>query len=111
MKHTDQMNIIDTILGETLPPNIKIERIVGGFRFYERAEVRDALRDLQRQGIVGVAFNPALHGLAHYADIDGLLGRLADLGPGIVAATASGRDRTSSSSSRSSAARRRGSWA
>ncbi|MBU3738258.1 MAG: 2-pyrone-4,6-dicarboxylate hydrolase [Rhodoferax sp.] len=40
---------------------------------------RDRLRDLQRQGIVGVAFNPALHGLAHYADIDGLLQRLAAL--------------------------------
>jgi len=40
----------------------------------------NGLRGLQRQGIVGVAFNPALHGLGYYADIDGLLARLADLG-------------------------------
>ena len=40
----------------------------------------DALRDLQRQGIVGVAFNPALHGLPYDADIDGLLARLAQAG-------------------------------
>ena len=39
-----------------------------------------ALRALQAQGIVGVAFNFALHGLAYYQDIDPLLGRLADLG-------------------------------
>ncbi len=36
-----------------------------------------ALRDLKQQGIVGVAFNPALHGLDYYADIDGMLARLA----------------------------------
>lgn len=38
------------------------------------------LKALQAQGIVGIAFNPSLHGLAYYADIDPLLGRLADLG-------------------------------
>lgn len=39
-----------------------------------------ALRALQHQGIVGVAFNPALHGLDYYADIDDLLARLAQAG-------------------------------
>jgi predicted TIM-barrel fold metal-dependent hydrolase len=39
-----------------------------------------ALRALQSQGIVGIAFNPSFHGLDHYHDIDGLLQRLADLG-------------------------------
>jgi len=38
-----------------------------------------ALKDLQAQGVVGVAFNAALHGLAHYGDIAPLLQRLADL--------------------------------
>ena len=38
------------------------------------------LKALQAQGVVGIAFNPALHGLAYYADIDGLLGHLATLG-------------------------------
>ena len=41
---------------------------------------RAALRALQAQGIVGVAFNCAFHGLAHYQDIDPLLARLAELG-------------------------------
>ncbi len=35
---------------------------------------------LQAQGVVGVAFNCALHGLPYYQDIDPLLGRLAELG-------------------------------
>ena len=39
-----------------------------------------ALRALQAQGVVGVAFNCALHGLAYYQDIDPLLSRLAELG-------------------------------
>ena len=39
-----------------------------------------ALRALQAQGIVGVAFNAAFHGLAYYQDIDPLLARLAELG-------------------------------
>ena len=38
------------------------------------------LQALQTRGVVGVAFNPALHGLDHYADIDPLLHRLRDLG-------------------------------
>ena len=37
------------------------------------------LRELKAQGIVGVAFNFALHGLAHYAGIGPLLSRLAAL--------------------------------
>jgi len=40
----------------------------------------DALGDLQAQGIVGIAFNTALHGLDHYSGIDGLLSRLQALG-------------------------------
>ena len=39
-----------------------------------------ALRALQSQGIVGVAFNTALHGLPYYSGIDPLLGRLKTLG-------------------------------
>lgn len=39
-----------------------------------------ALRALQAQGIIGIAFNFALHGPAYYQDIDPLLSRLADLG-------------------------------
>ena len=38
------------------------------------------LRSLNAQGVVGIAFNPSLHGLDHYADIDPLLARLASLG-------------------------------
>jgi predicted TIM-barrel fold metal-dependent hydrolase len=41
---------------------------------------RAALQALQAQGIVGIAFNAALHGLDYYADIDPLLARLASLG-------------------------------
>ena len=38
------------------------------------------LAELQAAGVVGVAFNVALHGPAHYADIGPLLQRLASLG-------------------------------
>ncbi len=38
------------------------------------------LQALQAQGIVGIAFNVALYGLAHYANIAPLLSRLAALG-------------------------------
>jgi len=37
------------------------------------------LRDLQRQGIVGAAFNPTFHGADYYRDADGLISRLAEL--------------------------------
>jgi predicted TIM-barrel fold metal-dependent hydrolase len=40
----------------------------------------EALTDLQGLGIVGVAFNAALHGVPYYADIEPLLHRLAHLG-------------------------------
>lgn len=40
----------------------------------------DELQSLKAQGIVGVAFNYALHGLDHYADTGPLMQRLADLG-------------------------------
>jgi predicted TIM-barrel fold metal-dependent hydrolase len=40
----------------------------------------EALSQLAQQGIVGVAFNPSLHGVAHYADIAPLLKRLAQRG-------------------------------
>lgn len=39
-----------------------------------------ALTDLQAQGIVGVAFNPSLHGVAYYHDVAPLLDKLAALG-------------------------------
>lgn len=38
------------------------------------------LQELQAQGVVGIAFNAALHGLDHYGGIDALLGRLQALG-------------------------------
>ncbi|NDZ16571.1 2-pyrone-4,6-dicarboxylate hydrolase [Variovorax sp. WS11] len=38
------------------------------------------LQDLQAQGVVGIAFNMALLGLAHYADADALWERIAALG-------------------------------
>lgn len=38
------------------------------------------LQALQAQGVVGIAFNPALHGSAYYQDIGPLLGRLEELG-------------------------------
>ena len=38
------------------------------------------LQDLQAQGVVGIAFNPSLHGLDYYADAGPLWGRLAALG-------------------------------
>ena len=41
---------------------------------------RAELEDLRAQGIVGIAFNPALYGVEHYAEAGGLLAHLADLG-------------------------------
>lgn len=38
------------------------------------------LHELQAQGVVGVAFNPALHGLDYYSGTDALLSRLQALG-------------------------------
>ena len=38
------------------------------------------LQALKQQGVIGIAFNLALHGLAHYADIGPLLARMASLG-------------------------------
>lgn len=38
------------------------------------------LQELKAQGVVGIAFNYALHGLDHYADTAPLMARLADLG-------------------------------
>jgi predicted TIM-barrel fold metal-dependent hydrolase len=40
----------------------------------------DALQTLKAQGVIGIAFNFALHGLGHYADIGPLLSRMAALG-------------------------------
>jgi predicted TIM-barrel fold metal-dependent hydrolase len=41
---------------------------------------RAALAALQAQGIVGIAFNPALHGSAYYQDIGPLLAHMESLG-------------------------------
>ena len=41
---------------------------------------RDELLALQAAGVVGIAFNPSLLGVAHYADAAPLMQRLADLG-------------------------------
>jgi predicted TIM-barrel fold metal-dependent hydrolase len=54
----------------------------GGARFKGIAVVSndasdELLGELQQQGVIGVAFNPSLHGLAFYADIAPLLQRLA----------------------------------
>ncbi len=38
------------------------------------------LLELKAQGVVGIAFNPTLHGLAYYADAGPLMHRLAELG-------------------------------
>ena len=38
------------------------------------------LRHLQQQGVVGVAFNAALNGVAHYADLGPMLRDMAELG-------------------------------
>ncbi|MBM3556739.1 MAG: 2-pyrone-4,6-dicarboxylate hydrolase, partial [Alphaproteobacteria bacterium] len=38
------------------------------------------LKDFQAKGVIGIAFNPSLHGLDYYRDIEGLIGRLAALG-------------------------------
>jgi len=40
----------------------------------------ERLQELQAQGIVGVAFNVSLHGLAYYRQIEPLLQRMASLG-------------------------------
>jgi len=40
----------------------------------------DALAALQAQGVVGIAFNPALYGVASLKGVDGLFGKLAELG-------------------------------
>jgi predicted TIM-barrel fold metal-dependent hydrolase len=55
----------------------------GGARFKGIAVVpNDAsdelLSELQQQGVIGVAFNPSLHGVAYYADIAPLLKRLVE---------------------------------
>ncbi|MBK4997927.1 amidohydrolase family protein [Pseudomonas sp. S31] len=39
----------------------------------------DALSALQAQGVVGIAFNPALYGVASLRQADGLFGKLAEL--------------------------------
>ena len=39
----------------------------------------DTLADLKARGVIGIAFNPSLHGFAHYADIEPLLWRLKEL--------------------------------
>ena len=56
----------------------------GGGRFKGIAVLRDdtgsaELKDLRARGILGVAFNYALHGLPFYAGATGLMRRLADL--------------------------------
>jgi predicted TIM-barrel fold metal-dependent hydrolase len=40
----------------------------------------ESLAKLQSQGVIGVAFNASLHGVAYYADIEPLLKRLAQQG-------------------------------
>ena len=40
---------------------------------------RDELQRLQAAGVVGVAFNPTIHGVAHFSDAAPLLRRLAEL--------------------------------
>ena len=57
----------------------------GGPRFKGIAVVENdasasQLQDLRAQGVVGIAFNMALLGLAHYADADALWERIAALG-------------------------------
>lgn len=39
----------------------------------------DALAALQAQGVVGIAFNPALYGVASLKDVNGLFGKVAEL--------------------------------
>lgn len=39
----------------------------------------ETLADLKAQDVIGIAFNPSLHGFAHYADIEPLLMRLKAL--------------------------------
>jgi predicted TIM-barrel fold metal-dependent hydrolase len=57
----------------------------GGGRFKGIAVVEndcddEQLASLQSQGVIGVAFNPSLHGFDHYANIAPLLSRLAARG-------------------------------
>lgn len=40
---------------------------------------RERLAELKRLGVIGIAFNPSLLGVAHYADAGPLMQRLADL--------------------------------
>lgn len=40
----------------------------------------ETLAQLRARGVLGVAFNPAMHGVAHYAGLRPLLRRLAELG-------------------------------
>lgn len=56
----------------------------GGERFKGVAVVEpdidlDALVALQAQGVVGIAFNPALYGVTRLKGVDGLFGKLAEL--------------------------------
>jgi predicted TIM-barrel fold metal-dependent hydrolase len=51
-----------------------------GIAVVENDASRAQLEDLRAQGVVGIAFNMALLGLAHYADADALWERLAALG-------------------------------
>lgn len=51
-----------------------------GIAVVERQIGLDALAALQHQGVVGVAFNPALNGVASMADAEPLFGKLAELG-------------------------------
>ncbi|HDS1818903.1 TPA: amidohydrolase family protein [Pseudomonas putida] len=51
-----------------------------GVAVVERDITLDALAALQAQGVVGVAFNPALYGVASLEAVDGVFGKLAELG-------------------------------
>ncbi|UFH48226.1 amidohydrolase family protein [Pseudomonas sp. KNUC1026] len=51
-----------------------------GIAVVDHATSRDELAALHAQGIVGIAFNPALQGVASMADAGPLLARLAELG-------------------------------
>ncbi|WP_153110838.1 amidohydrolase family protein [Propionivibrio limicola] len=52
---------------------------VKGVAVVANAASRSELEDLKAQGIVGIAFNPALFGVKYYADAAGLLERMAEL--------------------------------
>jgi predicted TIM-barrel fold metal-dependent hydrolase len=51
-----------------------------GIAVVERQISLDALAALREQGVVGVAFNPALYGVASMRDAEPLFGKLAELG-------------------------------